>query len=636
MGIWARVGRRKGRYARCFLTGLVFLGLANGAAWLGGLQGVENRIFDFLTYWKTDVRDPNVVIVAIDEEAFDSPELRRTQPLNRAYVGDLIETLSRFSPAAIIVDIRFDSTTDETRDTSLVAALKLAASRTAVIMPGTFDDKPLLKDEVFGDGSTEAIVTPFFPRLREELRDCEGIYPCTPQVLTDKDTVIRRFIPAVIGREGELIPAMSVAALAHACGIGPKALSEAGGEEKITIDFSQSRIPDLKARRTVTLQTDRRDPISYGGSFMYMTAGTVAASSSVPMEAVAENNPFRDCFVFVGGTFEDSRDFHATPLGRMAGVEIQANILSTLIKRSGTAGALLALGLGLQVVFCAIVSVFYTAYRPGRATVYALLLAGAVLLPLSYKFLSTMNYFYNFTPTLVAVALSGLYSDRQSRRQVERNFSAHVAPEVVKAVYEDQQDILRGGYREATILFCDLRGFTWMSYNEPAETLVSFINEFYEKMTAVCFQHRGMVNKFIGDCLLVVFNAPLDDPHHIDNALAAGAGMIQAMRELQKEWKAKDARMEIDMGVGIHTGRVFCGSVGSEQKKEYGVIGKDVIVSYELEQMNKKLGSHMLVSKTAYDRSSKRYEAVDRGSFEIRKYGEFVEVLEIRVEEKAG
>ena len=618
---WHRLKKRKAQYARCLLAGLAILALADGVAWMGHLRGIENRVFDALTFWQTQTRDPRMAIVAIDDDAFAA--VGKVQPVDRAFLADVVTTVARCAPAAIILDFTFDAPTAPDRDARLVGALRDAARAAPVILAVGPDAVDGARASRRPDLAGARAPGRFYPALEAAVGH-EGLFPAFAGVPKDADTVIRRFVGAVRDRNGTALPVLAAAALVHSGATRP---DDPPVSDAIELDLSRSRVEAVQTDCRLRLETGRLYPIRFNGPSGTVTtlpAGLLSALSA----AVAEDNPLRGSFVFIGATFAEARDAHATPLGEMSGVEVHANVLSTLLGMTAFRRALFAGGLALQLAFCAMTAALFTAFRPGRATVLALLLGAGIFIPASY-WLFSRNQFNAFAPSLLAIGLSGLYNDRRRRREVRRHFAASVAPAVVEAVYDDDREILRGGYRDVTILFCDLRGFTRLSYQAPAETLVGFINEFYQELTLACVRNQGMVNKFIGDCILAVFNAPLDDPDHVDHALDTGVAMIATVERLRAQWQARAPGLQVDLGVGIHAGTVFCGLVGSEQKEEYGLIGKEVIVAHELEQWNKPLGTHILVSRQTYERSSKKYPAVDRGEHEVRQYGEFIGVVEI-------
>ncbi|MBN1868338.1 adenylate/guanylate cyclase domain-containing protein [Candidatus Sumerlaeota bacterium] len=642
MAILSKLRKRRARFARSLLTALVCLVVANGIGWLGYFQDIDNRLVDAFIYWKSEPeqRDPGVVIVEIDETTFES--LGRVQPLDRAYVGGLVEKISQFGPAAIVVDIDLEDPSTPESDGQFVEAVTSAASRTQVVLA-----KKVRRVEK--DGRREFALSAFFPAL-EALR-LDGLHAGLASVPRAEDYIVRNFIPVFPLPNGQTILTMSLAAAkAVQSGTGILPVPEVGSAT-VDGDAHEHHERDAHATRAgepvanLEFRTGRKYRIDFrgrggtedkSGAFNCLPAFLVAAAP-VP-QSDDENNLFRDRFVFVGATFSASKDFESTPKGRMAGIEIHANILHTVLNRPVNVPRRIVFGLLLQIAIFPLVSALYTLYRPGWATLGAVVLVLFVLLPLSYLWFASMNYALDFTPsfapTLLGVALHGFYSDRRAKRRIRENFASHVSPSFVEAIYDEEEDILRGGWREVTVLFCDIRGFSRLSFNTPPETMISFLNEFYTAMTEICFAHRGTVNKYIGDCLLVVFNAPLDDPDHVDHAIETGVEMMHAVRRLQEKWLHSEAHLRFDMGVGIHTGTAFCGAVGSSQKQEYGVLGKNVIIAHELEQFNKRRGTHVLLSRATYEKSSKRFKGSEQARTETLKSGDTVEVVEVEAREE--
>ncbi|HUT24863.1 MAG TPA: adenylate/guanylate cyclase domain-containing protein [Sumerlaeia bacterium] len=633
----AKLRKRRGRYLRSLATGLAFLVIANGVGWLY-FEGFENRVVDWFVYWKCEPeeRDPGVVIVEVDEAAFDSQG--RVQPFNRAYLGNLVERISLFGPAAILLDFRLeDPAAEPEQDTRLVEALASAASRTRVVLARTLKI-PEDAGEEDGRDAPAYVVRELLPEMENLIEREANIHQGLTNVPRGRDYVVRNFTPLWRASSGELLMTFSFAAAFHLCNGDVEQLRAESRARSVSFSPGESSLPQFAGKDAIRFRAGRECRIDFRGAageaFRAIPAGLVAGLPKP--ESAGSDNLFRDQFVFIGGTFSESGDFHATPKGRMPGVEVHANILHTILNRPSSRVRNVVFGLVLQLVFFPIISAFYTAYRPGRATLLALLAVVFVMIPASALCFASMGCALDFTPNLappiLAIGLHGAYGDRRARRRIRDSFASHVSPAVVAALYDGEEDVLKGGWRQATILFCDIRGFTRLSFTIPPETMVAFLNDFYAEMTRICFAHRGTVNKYIGDCLLVVFNAPLDDPDHVDHAIAAGVEMMRAVRQLQEKWRRRDANLRFDMGVGIHTGQAFCGVIGSRQKQEYGVIGKDVIVAFEIEQFNKRRGTHILVSTATYERSSKTHAASDEPRAETLKSGETVEVVEIKAD----
>ena len=146
-----------------------------------------------------------------------------------------------------------------------------------------------------------------------------------------------------------------------------------------------------------------------------------------------------------------------------------------------------------------------------------------------------------------------------------------------------------------TVLFSDMRGFTTMSEKGTPEDVVGQLNELFTRMVEVVFEHRGTLDKFVGDMVMALFGAPLDDPDHADHAVQTALAMI-ARSTAQREWQAA-GRPTLDIGIGINTGEMMAGNIGSETIMSYTVIGDAVNLGARLESLNKEYGTRIIISE---------------------------------------
>ena len=148
---------------------------------------------------------------------------------------------------------------------------------------------------------------------------------------------------------------------------------------------------------------------------------------------------------------------------------------------------------------------------------------------------------------------------------------------------------LGGARRNMTVLFSDIRGFTTMSEKGTPEDVVGQLNEYFTRMVAVVFEHRGTVDKFVGDMVMALYGAPLDDDDHADHAVQTALAMIGTLRAMNVEWQSQ-GKPTLDIGIGINTGDMVAGNIGSDTIMSYTVIGDAVNLGARLESLNKEYG----------------------------------------------
>jgi adenylate cyclase len=182
------------------------------------------------------------------------------------------------------------------------------------------------------------------------------------------------------------------------------------------------------------------------------------------------------------------------------------------------------------------------------------------------------------------------------RREITRVFSLYVTPQVVDYMIAHPERINLGGERrEITLMFTDLKGFTTISEKHTPEQVTHLINRHFTAMTDIVLEHEGTVVQFVGDAIMAFWGAPLDDADHAHRAVAAAVAMQNGMAALRAEF-AKEGLPAIHMRIGIHTGSVLVGNLGSAKRFGYTAVGDDVNLAARLEGINKLYGTGIMVS----------------------------------------
>ncbi|MBN1619057.1 adenylate/guanylate cyclase domain-containing protein [Candidatus Dojkabacteria bacterium] len=181
---------------------------------------------------------------------------------------------------------------------------------------------------------------------------------------------------------------------------------------------------------------------------------------------------------------------------------------------------------------------------------------------------------------------------------INKAFTSYMNPGLIEQLKQNPSDLKLGGEsKEATILFADIRGFTHISERYKAEQLLNYLNEYFGVISNLILENDGTIDKYIGDCVMAFWNAPISDPDHASKALKAGVEMVNKIDELHTKKQFKD----VNIGIGIHTGEVVIGNIGNLERFDYTAIGDNVNVASRIENLTKKYGVSLLISKETKD-----------------------------------
>ena len=528
-----------------------------------------SRVDLFVQDWETasvfaprEAQDPRIAIVAVDEATLSN--LRYRSPVDRQFLATLIRNIAAHHPAVIESDFLFDQATEPEKDEMLKRTLRdvkvpLVISYIASHNVVTPEQK-----------AYEDTMVP--PRLR-----------ALANLPTDQFDTARDVFPG--GKvDGHYIPGVARAVAA-----------------KVGVKTPDEEVPIVWHGRPAPSDIDANPK-----PFIQYSAAMVAN----PALAAVFDSWFRNKIVLIGSDVT-LVDRHRTPFsviyagddGQMPGVVIQAHSLSQLLhhKASPLAGwwtnfavtlAFALLGVGLGVTNLPLVVRFG---------------AGVLLIVLLWTGGVALYHVANLMVGLVApvLALAGAFttvdalSGRDARRQrafIQGAFSRYVSPEVVEQLIEDPSRMsLEGERRTMTYLFSDIEDFTTMSEKMESKELARLLNGYLDGMTEIVMRHGGMVDKFIGDAVFAIFNAPIDLPDHGQQAVLCMLALDQFSERFRVEQKA----LGISLGVtriGVHTGVAVIGNFGSQARFTYTAQGDAVNTASRLEGINKYFGTRLCVS----------------------------------------
>ena len=610
----------RARVLRAMLVGLLVSVAVTALSRTGVLAGWETRAVDAFLFLRERVPAPEIVLVLIDDDAFLA--LGQRQPLSRRYVADLADFLLRSGARVVAFDLVITTPSAPAEDQALIAVARRWNAQRA----GSLVFASLAMPEA--RSGAYALLPPFSP----ELAALSGF----ANAPLGADGVVRRFTPVLPGADGARLPALSLATLAGSSGLAPRDFTArlAAARADISLPVRDDRGRITRAETSLAQLAGPPWRIDYTGP-----PGAFTSFPSGPLVALARSgtepdpdNPFRDRLVLVGATFVESRDFFPTPTGLMSGVEIQAHMVNTLLSRRTLLPPPWYLNVALLTAVCVSISVLSLWLRPAWLALVGLALVGG-LVAASYEAYTRGGYWLDFlAPLLGTLAyLQGAHWVR--RRRLRSAFGQYVSPQVMDQVLRTGTS-LGGEVRRVTVLMSDLRGFTTLSERLPPETVSEMMNEYFTAMVDVILAHRGLVQDFIGDAIMAVYGAPLDDPEHCWHAARTAIGMHAALAALNHRWEA-EGRGPLAMGIAVHTGPAFAGTLGAPRKKKYAVLGDTVNLTSRMEGLNRDLGTGILISGAVLAVLRDRMVVRDRGSVAVKGRTEPVEIHELLSLEEA-
>jgi adenylate cyclase len=208
-----------------------------------------------------------------------------------------------------------------------------------------------------------------------------------------------------------------------------------------------------------------------------------------------------------------------------------------------------------------------------------------------------------FTILLVYVGIT-IYkyiTEEREKKKIRGAFQYYLTASVINEMLKDPSKLKLGGdKKDLSVLFSDIRGFTTVSEQLTPEELVHLLNEYLTAMTALVFKYGGLLDKYMGDAIMAVFGAPLDQPDHAKRACLTAMGMMTELRKLQKKW-TDEGKPVLNIGIGINSGDMVVGNMGSEMRFDYTVMGDSVNLGSRLEGINKEYGTNIVISEFTYE-----------------------------------
>jgi adenylate cyclase len=605
------------------------------------LEEIRHAAFDQYQRWyPAPWREAGVRVIDIDDESL---ELIGQWPWPRTRVAELIERLAEAGVAAVAFDVLFaepdrtspaqlaplwEADNDLTQrlaqlpDHDSVLGLALARAPTVLgfsLTPQTSGRMPIIKAgfATAGDDPLQFLqphlrFTGAVPNLYQFELAARGQGSFNTGTGLDRDGVIRR-VPmafALQGAEGRpvLVPSLAAEALRVAQGASGYIIRSSGASGQTALG-ANSGVNAIRIG-AVEAPTDR-----YGRVWLHDMEPAVARLRRIPAWRVLgrQVNPddLADRIVFVGTSAAGLKDLRASPLDPNGpGVDIHARIAEQMIigdflQRPDWIDAVEIFWL---LLFGMLIILALMRSTPLTAALLALL---GMTAPPAFAGLAFDRLGLLLDPVYPAAVVLLVYlvlslllfmAREVERRQVRIAFAQYVSPAVVETLARNPKLLKLGGeLRRVTIMFMDVRDFTSRAEKMKPTELTEFLNRLFTPLTEAVQRHGGTIDKYIGDAIMAFWNAPLDDPDHARHAVIAAREMLAEVARLNDEWTATAAGLglqfeRVRIGIGLNTGEVCVGNMGSRQRFAYSVIGDAVNLAARIEGLCKTYGVRLIVS----------------------------------------
>jgi adenylate cyclase len=643
-------------------------------AWPGWLDTAEMKTYDWRIGTLADIRiargrplvHPDIVLVEITDASIrDLSEFVGRWPWPRALQAMLVDYISRGAPKVVALDLAFlepertsryefldrGEITSAQSDQDLADAVGRAGN--VIVLADAVDagvDEGVLVQEQWqappyrlGPSIEERpVVTLPYSGLASAAAGLGHNF-----IALDPDGPARRFPPFI--RQGDrYMPLLGVAAALSGGSFRPEEVVLEGDSIRVRdrhiplvpVDVPAVKDPGRSHVQQTMLINYRVPPLvdgqrpypTYEASLLLKSQGQIELGEKpdIPPDV------FKDKIVFVGIAVSGLIDVFQTPFGEgsMRGIQLHASVADSLLSNrflqpgprwtaiaAPVAGALM-IGLFSATLPFSVAAVGAAALVAGWTGACLFAFDRGLWLVMAQPILATALALFTGTAYRYFV-------EDAEKRKVSRLFGRYVSRDVYKQLMAHPElAALGGGRREMSVLFSDLRGFTTITEKGNPEDLVLQLNEYFTRMVEIVFRNGGTVDKFVGDMVMALFGAPVDDVDHADAAVITAVEMVRELGELNRRWAAA-GRVQLDIGIGVNSGDMIAGNIGSSAIMSYTVIGDNVNLGARLESLNKDYGTRIIISEATRGRLARRYELRPLGGVVVKGKTRPVEVFEV-------
>lgn len=587
-------------------------------------DSLDNRLRDYLFTIRGELpHNQNVVIVDIDETSIKS---LGQWPWSRDKLAKILENLTLANVGIVGLDIVF-AEEDRTSPHKILQDLKIykkdvpnydlefanVVENSPVILGYQFD--LVKKDNV--NAKVPQIPAIFIekdkPQDKSYLIEAYNTILNIPQI-QDKayssgffnnipdDTGIIRSVPLIISYDDTIYPSLAL-----------EVIRVINDTQKVVVQYDENGISNI-ILDDISIPTDRygRMLINFRGperSFKYISAIDIYNNSFDKSEIDGK-------IILIGTSAAGLFDLRATPFDSIfPGVEVHANIIDNILMQDFIYKASWLDGANILIIFVlSIIVVMLTTYTTFWANPIIFLSFSTSYLFLVYNLLFdygiVLNILFPIATVLIASIMTTLFDyfyNIKKEEAIKAKFASKVSKNVMDDILKNiDKNEFSAKSKEVTIFFSDIRGFTNISEKLDAKDLISFLNRYMQPMSEIIIKYRGTIDKFIGDAIMAYWNAPIDIKNHCDLALKASLEQLEVLEKLNVELQ-KENLPKIDIGIGLNTGTVIVGEMGSSLRSDYTVIGDTINLGSRVESLCKYYDSKLNISNFTKDKLQEEY-----------------------------
>ncbi len=609
-------------------------------------DSLDNRLRDYLFTIRGELpHNQNVVIVDIDETSIKS---LGQWPWSRDKLAKILENLTLANVGIVGLDIVF-AEEDRTSPHKILQDLKIykkdvpnydlefanIVENSPVILgyqfdlvkkdntnakvpqiPAIFIEKDKPQDKSYLIEAYNTILN--IPQIQDKAYS-SGFFNNIPD-----DTGIIRSVPLVISYDDTIYPSLAL-----------EVIRVIKNKKKVVVQYDENGISNIFLD-DISIPTDRygRMLINFRGperSFKYISAIDIYNNSFDKSEIDGK-------IVLIGTSAAGLFDLRATPFDSIfPGVEVHANIIDNILMQDFIYKASWLDGANILIIFVlSIIVVMLTTYTTFWANPIIFLSFSISYLFLVYNLLFdygiVLNILFPIATVLIASIMTTLFDyfyNIKKEEAIKAKFASKVSKNVMDDILKNiDKNEFSAKSKEVTIFFSDIRGFTNISEKLDAKELISFLNRYMQPMSEIIIKYQGTIDKFIGDAIMAYWNAPIDIKNHCDLALKASLEQLEVLEKLNVELQ-KENLPKIDIGIGLNTGTVIVGEMGSSLRSDYTVIGDTINLGSRVESLCKYYDSKLNISNFTKDKLQEEYIFRSLDLVKVKGKNEPVEIWQV-------